>query len=108
MSSDNQNRTHRFERYTMRLDWSEPTTRLKQRFSAWLKAHEPQGIKKRSNRGHHKPAEWLWWLTYYRLSKLSLAKREITGQKLGKEISGSQICRGKKRILKLMRFRNYQ
>jgi hypothetical protein len=173
---------YHFKVYTMYLDWSEPLTRLKQRFATWLKQNQPHnireddkesapfgelqeeriraagqddpfeiliqevqvnpdlsdeqkaqtisalkeqqaeakaqlfantsrkldlGIRKRSHRGHHKPAELLWALTYYRLAKWSVAKRQIMGWELGKEISASQISRGKRRIQELMKSRNY-
>ena len=107
MSSDNQNRGHHFKRYTMLLDWSEPPTRLKERFVAWLKVHEPQGVTKRSNQGHHKPAELLRSLASYRLAKLPIAKRQIMEGELGIKISDSQLSRWKKRIRALMNFRNY-
>jgi hypothetical protein len=117
---------HRFEVYTMSLDLSEPTTRLEQRFATWLKQERARlkenwlkqkhirlkdrlamQVEERSHRGHNKPAELLRALASYRLAKLPLAKRQIMEGKLGIEISDSQISRGKKRIEKLMKFRNY-
>ncbi len=117
---------HRFEVYTMSVDLSEPTTRLKQRFAAWLKQERARlkenwlkqkhirlkdrlamQVEERSHRGHNKPAELLRALASYRLAKLPLAKRQIMEGRLGIEISDSQISRGKKRIEKLMKFRNY-
>jgi hypothetical protein len=107
MSADNEKRGRCFRRYTMLLDWSEPTTRIKQRFASWLTAHEPQGVRKQSHRGHHRPVEWLWALTYHRLVKLPKAKRQRLEGKLGIEVSDYQLFRGTKRIMREMKRRHY-
>jgi hypothetical protein len=117
---------HRFEVYTMSLDLSEPTTRLKERFTIWLKQERARlkenwlkqkhirlkerlamQVEERSRRGHHKPAESLWALASYRLAKLPLAQRCIVRSRLAKKLSASQISRGKQWIVKEMKRRRY-
>jgi hypothetical protein len=116
----------RFEVYTMSLDFSEPTTRLKERFATWLKQERARlkenwlkqkhirlkdrvamQVEERSHRGHHKPAESLRALASYRLARLPVAKRQIMKGKLGIKISDSQISRGKKWIVEEMKRRCY-
>jgi hypothetical protein len=122
MSADNE-RSHHLKRYTMLVDWSEPATRIQKRFENWLAKNKPQDVKTRSRRGHHKPAELLWALSFYRLSKYPVAERDEKGCELLKcskrrsmssgepkhcgTISGSRISRGKRRIQEEMKRLRY-
>jgi hypothetical protein len=122
MSADNA-RGHYFKRYTMLVDWSEPATRIQKRFENWLAKNKPLNVKTRSRRGHHKPAELLWALIFYRLSKYPVAERDEKGCELLEcskrrtqaskapkhcgTISSSRIARGKKRIQEQMKHLRY-